>query len=177
MGLRIGKVVNVFPKSGQAKVEYEDTGSTSLPLHMLTFNREYSLPEVGEHVVTMHMDNASSSGFIFGTYYGADNSPAAETGYRKEFDQNAHAESVNGNYTLEARGIELKVDASNVKITNTGITMNAADVTMITPAGTVSVSSLIREMAELKEKVNGYDAAIRALEAAISNLENRIDNL
>ena len=64
MTVRIGKVTNIYPSQGKVKVLYEDEGNTSLPLPMLTMNREYSMPLAGERVVTLHMENGSSKGFI-----------------------------------------------------------------------------------------------------------------
>lgn len=101
--LRIGRVTNVYPE-GRVKVQYEDLGSTSKPLSMLTFNREYSLPKVGERVITLHMDNSPSKGFVLGTYFDGGGIPAiASSGYKKELD-NASISSEGGNIVIEANG-------------------------------------------------------------------------
>ena len=85
MGLRIGRVTNVYPSTGRVRVMYEDEKNASLPIAMLTMNREYYMPLVGERVVTLHMDNGSSKGIVLGTYYGGGMQPKAMEGYRKDF--------------------------------------------------------------------------------------------
>ena len=87
---------------------YEDEGSASLPLSMLTMNQEYSMPEVGDRVVTMHMENGSSKGFVLGTYYGGGMQPKANAGYRKDFGNGANAICIGGAYLLNAGSISLK---------------------------------------------------------------------
>ena len=114
MRTRIGKVTNVYPSTGKVKVVYEDEGNTSLPLSMLTMNREYSMPAVGDRVVTMHMENGSSKGFVLGTFYGGGMQPKANAGYRKDFGSGAYAVCRSGTYLLSAGGaaVSLNGDAS-----------------------------------------------------------------
>ena len=88
--MRIGKVTNIYPTTGKIKVMYEDERSASLPLSMLTMNQEYSMPAVGDKVVTVHMANGSSKGFVLGTYYGGGMQPKANAGYRKDFGSGAY---------------------------------------------------------------------------------------
>ena len=108
MRTRIGKVTNIYPTIGKVKVMYEDEGSASVPLSMLTMNQEYSMPEVGDRVVTMHMENGSSKGFVLGTYYGGGMQPKANAGYRKDFGNGANAICIGGAYLLNAGSISLK---------------------------------------------------------------------
>lgn len=108
MRTRIGKVTNIYPSTGKVKVMYEDEGSASLPLSMLTMNQEYSMPAVGDRVVTMHMENGSSKGFVLGTYYGGGMHPKANTGYRKDFGGGAYAICRSGAYLLSAGSVSIK---------------------------------------------------------------------
>lgn len=108
MRTRIGKVTNVYPSTGKVKVMYEDEDSASLPLSMLTMNQEYFMPAVGDRVVTMHMENGSSKGFVLGTYYGGSMQPKANAGYRKDFGRNAYVICRNGVYQLSAGGVSIK---------------------------------------------------------------------
>ena len=108
MFMRIGKVTNIYPSTGRVKVMYEDEKNASLPLSMLTMNGEYSMPAVGDKVVTMHMGNGSSKGFVFGTYYGGGTQPKANSGYRKDFGGSAYAVCRSGAYTLSAGSISLR---------------------------------------------------------------------
>lgn len=102
MYMRIGKVTNIYPTTGKIKVMYEDERSASLPLSMLTMNQEYSMPAVGDKVVTVHMANGSSKGFVLGTYYGGGMQPKANAGYRKDFKGGAYATCNGGVYLLKA---------------------------------------------------------------------------
>lgn len=108
MRTRIGKVTNVYPAAGKVKVLYEDEGSASLPLAMLTMNQEYSMPMVGDKVVTMHMENGSSKGFVLGTYYGGGMQPKANAGYRKDFGGGAYAICKGGAYMLSSGSVSIK---------------------------------------------------------------------
>lgn len=119
MIVRTGSVCNVYPGAGKVQVRFEDADSTSLPLPMLTFNKEYSLPKLGDRVVTLHMENGSSQGFCLGTFYGSDNPPSKTTGYQKELD-----------------GARIKSDGGSV-------TINAKDVTFVTDAGTITLAEII----------------------------------
>lgn len=107
MRMRIGKVTQIFPNTGKIKVLYEDEGNASLQLSMITMNQEYSLPAVGDKVLTMHMENGSSKGFVLGTYYGGGMQPKANSGYRKDFGSGVFATCQSGAYRLSARSINL----------------------------------------------------------------------
>lgn len=108
MFLRVGKVTNIYPSTGKVKVMYEDAKNASLPLSMLTMNNEYSMPAVGDRVVTAHMGNGSSKGFVLGTYYGGGTQPKANSGYRKDFGGGAYATSQNGAYEMYANAISFR---------------------------------------------------------------------
>lgn len=105
MRTRVGTVTNIYPSTGKVKVTYEDEKNTSLPLSMLTMNQEYSMPAVGDRVVTMHMENGSSKGFVLGTYYGGGMRPKASAGYRKDFGSGAYVICNDGVYQLLAGSV------------------------------------------------------------------------
>lgn len=70
MAMRIGKVTKVDSSARKVTVLYEDTENASLPLSVVSnINGIYSMPKVGDRVVTYHMDNGSSKGFVLGSYY------------------------------------------------------------------------------------------------------------
>ena len=128
MIVRVGKVTTVYPSSGKIVVKYEDKQNTSLPLPMLTMNGEYSMPSVGDRVITLHMENGSSKGFVLGTYYGGKMQPKAASGYRKDFGDDAYVTCLNGVYAL-----------------------NAKDVQFITPDGFIAVNELIERLERIEE--------------------------
>ena len=108
MRTRIGRVTNVYPSTGKVKVMYEDEDSASLPLPMLTMNQEYFMPAVGDRVVTMHMENGSSKGFVLGSYSGSGMQPKATEGYRKDFGSGTYVICRGGDYQLSAGSVSIK---------------------------------------------------------------------
>lgn len=116
MYMRIGKVTNIYPTTGKIKVMYEDERSASLPLSMLTMNQEYSMPAVGDKVVTVHMANGSSKGFVLGTYYGGGMQPKANAGYRKDFGSGAYAICKGGAYSLKATKATISGSGAKVSL-------------------------------------------------------------
>jgi phage baseplate assembly protein gpV len=122
MGIRIGKVTQVFPDEGKVRVVYEDENNASLKLDVLTFNHEYLMNAVGDKVLTLHLDNGSSKGFVLGTYYGSV-TPKAQKGYRKDFnnEDDANKASVTfdpevGKFTLAAGDIELQCSYATTSV-------------------------------------------------------------
>lgn len=113
---RIGRVTNVYPSTGKVKVMYEDEKNVSLPLSMLTMNNEYFMPAVGERVVTIHMENGSSKGFVLGSYYGGGSSPKATSGYRKDFGNGAYVVCNGGKYELHAEDITLECSYGRITL-------------------------------------------------------------
>ena len=116
MYMRIGKVTNIYPTTGKMKVMYEDERSASLPLSMLTMNQEYSMPSIGDKVVTVHMENGSSKGFVLGTYYGGGMHPKANSGYRKDFGAGAYATCNGGAYSLKASKATISGSGAKVSL-------------------------------------------------------------
>lgn len=116
MVTRIGRVTKVYPAEGRVKVTFEDSGSSSLPLAMLTMNKEYSMPNIGDRVVTMHMENGSSKGFVLGTYYGGGMQPRASAGYRKDFTSGCYATCRGGAYTLKGSTVKVLGSGSSVSL-------------------------------------------------------------
>lgn len=122
MGLRIGKVIKRYPSEGKVQVMYEDENSASLPLSMLTMNQEYAMPSVGDRVVTLHLENGSSKGFVLGTYYGGSMQPKANEGYRKDFGGGAYMVCVEGEFLLKAKTIMIQAEQLVLKCSDGEIT-------------------------------------------------------
>mgnify|MGYP003293679231 CR=1 FL=1 len=137
MNVRVGRVTNVYPSSGKVKVLYEDNNNTSLPLSMLTMNNEVSMPSVGDRVLTVHMANGSSKGFVLGTYYGGSTKPKTTDEYRKELGGGAYVACNDGNYTLHA---------GNVTIEANSIALNGS-------SGTITLEDLIRRLERIEQQL------------------------
>ena len=137
MYLRVGKVTNIYPDTGKVKVMYEDEKSSSLPLPMLTMNNEFSMPSIGDRVVTIHMANGSSKGFVLGTYYGGSRKPKAASGYRKDLGGGVYVTCENGKYTLHASDVTIQAD----------------NITLNTSYETVTVEDLIKRIENLEDSI------------------------
>lgn len=101
MIVRVGKVTNTYPDKGKVKVLYEDRNQTSAEIPMITFNNEYTMPSVGDRVVTLHMENGSSKAFCLGTYWNANKLPP-ESEYKKDIGDGAYIERVDSQVTVYA---------------------------------------------------------------------------
>ncbi len=135
---RVGKVTNIYPNTGKVKVMYEDSKSSSLPLAMLTMNGEYSMPNTGDKVVTLHLENGSSKGFVLGTYYGSGTPPKAKAGYRKDFGEKVYVTCNEGSYVL--KGEEIVLDAESVVLQCS--------------YGTVTLKELLKRMERIEEHLS-----------------------
>lgn len=107
MNLRIGRVTNIDTSTGKVRVNYEDADNATLWLYMLTFNNEVSMPNVGDMVVTLHMENGSSKGFVLGTFYGGSKKPKTRSGYRKDYPGGAYTTSDHDEVTVSAQTVNL----------------------------------------------------------------------
>ena len=137
MRLRVGKVTNIYPALGKVKVLYEDEQNTSRPLSMLTMNDEYSMPTVGARVLTVHMENGSSKGFVLGTYYGGSMQPKAGAGYRKDFGDGSYVTCQGGEYLLRAKNI----------------TIQAESITLASSQGEITLEDLIKRLDDMEQKL------------------------
>ena len=140
--MRIGTVTNVYPDKGRVKVYYEDTESASLPLPMLSFNREQSMPDVGDMVITLHMANGSSQGFCLGTYFDDDYEGSEK--YKKEFDDKASVECDKGRYKLKSEDIVLE----------------ANEVSLKGAAGDIVLSELLKKLADCERRIAALESKL-----------------
>lgn len=136
--LRLGRVTNVYPEEGRVKVAYEDTQSASLPLPVMTFNGEYSLPAVGSIVCVESFENGSSKGVVLGTFYSTANPPKASEGYRKDFTDGAYQSAVGGAFELK---------------TEEEATIDSANITFKSGAGTITVDEIISRLEALEARL------------------------
>ncbi|MCD7862873.1 MAG: hypothetical protein LUG61_05030 [Lachnospiraceae bacterium] len=173
MTTRVGRVTATYPATGKVKVTYEDTGNTSLPVSLLTMNSEYSMPAVGDRVVTLHMENGSSKGFCLGTYYGGGTTPRATSGYRKDLNGGAYIVCSEGVYDLnaasiqfETSGAELLLDEENLKVEAGGsISLKGTDLTLESEGDlTLSGAAGSVTLKELLDTLKDYEGRIAALE-------------
>lgn len=117
MVARVGKVTSVDGTTGKAKVTYEDD-NTSMPLSVVANGGEYAMPSVGDMVLTLHLENGSSKGFVVGSYYGGTKTPKATSGYRRDYDSDAYLVCSSGEITLKAKEITIETEYGSETFTN-----------------------------------------------------------
>lgn len=109
----------------------DDAVTKLLPI--LTFNDEYKMPQIGSHVLVVHLSNGSELGYILGGYWNIAHAPG-KTGkgvFRKEYGSKpgmAYCEYNDENKIL--------------KIHSDKIVLSCAD-------GEITVEEIIRKLANL----------------------------
>lgn len=154
MNLRVGKVTNVYPDTGKVKVLYEDSNNTSMPLSMLTMNNEYSMPAVGDRVLTIHMENGSSKGFVLGTYYGGGTKPTAKSGYRKDLGDGAYVSCKDGEYLL--------------KVSN--VTIQAGNIEFACSGGTITANDIIKNLDDIEKELDSINSRLSSAESRLNSI-------
>ena len=123
--VRVGRVSSVNPAAGTARVAFEPQGVVSYDLQILVpqtlKNKDYYMPDIGEHVVCLFLPTGNQEGFILGAVYSNEDTPAvADPNKRQvkfkdgtwiEYDQSSHA------LTINTTGAVNIVAAGNVNIT------------------------------------------------------------
>lgn len=152
--IRIGRVSSVNYDTGMIRVVYSDKGKeVTKELPFLNYNDEYTMPKVGEQVLTAHLSNGNSRGVVMGKMWNRANRPA-ESGkgiYRKEFSRSrgsayARYEDETGIYYLVAGTVQItgingiELNSPEIKIeAATKLTERAEQ--MSTSADTWSIAS------------------------------------
>ena len=65
--IRLGKVSSVDPAAGMVRVVYHEKDNAvtrSIPILSPVFSGLYSLPEVGDQVLVLHLSNGSEAGVV-----------------------------------------------------------------------------------------------------------------
>lgn len=124
--VRVGRVSSVNPAACTVRVAFDDKDnlvSFDLPVIVpqTLKNKDYILPDVGEHVVCLFLPNGLAQGFCLGAIYSAEDVPPAsdankrviqfEDGTRIEYDRTEHI------LTINAVGPVNIIAAGNVNVT------------------------------------------------------------
>lgn len=112
--IRVGTVMKVDKAAG--KVQVQETENTTVMLPLVTFGNEYNMPKVGDDVIVLHFAEGSSKGVCLGTYYGGDNVPKANNGYRKDFDNESFIACKNGKFEINASEIKIMCDYTTITV-------------------------------------------------------------
>ncbi len=131
--IRIGRVSSVNYDTGMMRVVYSDKGKeVTKELPFLNYNDEYTMPKVGEQVLTAHLSNGNSRGVVVGKMWNQKNRPA-ESGkgiYRKEFSRSrgsayARYEDETGIYYLVAGTVQI-TGINGIELSSPEIKIEAA---------------------------------------------------
>ncbi len=91
-GIRLGKVSNVDYATGMVRVVYherDDDVTRMIPILSTVFSGVYSMPEVGDQVLVIHLSNGSEAGVVLGRPWSEKTKPpeGAEKLYRLDMDR------------------------------------------------------------------------------------------
>ena len=115
MIVRTGKVTSIYPDEGKVIVHYDDADTTSGKLPLMNYNNELCIPPIGTMVLTLHMENNKSNGFVLGPYFNKCNLPAHEPFY-KNFGTDAYMIYTEGQLVMHAPEIIFECDAGTISM-------------------------------------------------------------
>lgn len=125
--VRLGKVSSLDPAAGLVRVVYHEKDgdvTRSIPILSPVFSGLYSLPEVGDQVLVLHLSNGSEAGVVLGRPWSDKFTPpeGAEGLVRLDMDRKPGAAVLR--YDAKARELSLHCDGT-IRITAGGsITVN-----------------------------------------------------
>ena len=125
--IRLGKVSSLDPAAGLAQIVYhEKDGEVTrmIPILSPVFSGFYSLPEVGDQVLVLHLSNGSEAGVVLGRPWSGRFPPpeGAEGLVRLDMDRKPGAAMLR--YDAKAQDLTLHCDGT-IRITAGGaITIN-----------------------------------------------------
>jgi len=129
----VGKVCSIDPEHCTVRVIFEDRNLVSYDLPVLVrqtkINKDFYMPDIGEHVVCVFLDNGSEQGFVLGAFYSKQDRVSSLTNGDKrrtdfgdgtwvEYDRNT------GACTVHAKGAILIESESHVMIKAPRVDLN-----------------------------------------------------
>lgn len=90
--IRLGKISDVDHAAGMVRVVYhekDDSVTRMIPVLSTVFSGVYSMPEVGDQVLVLHLSNGSEAGVVLGRPWSEKTTPpeGAEKLYRLDMDR------------------------------------------------------------------------------------------
>ena len=77
--IRVGRVSSISPERATARVLFEPQGVVSHDLKVIVpqtlKNKDYYMPDIGEHVVCLFLPTGNQEGFILGSIYTDEDKP------------------------------------------------------------------------------------------------------
>lgn len=123
--IRVGRVSSVNPETATVRVVFEAQGVVSNDLPVIQYqtlkNKDYCLPDVGEHVVCIFLPTGNADGFVLGAIYSDEDEPPTASADKRmvSFDDGTVIEYDRASHTLtiDAAGPVNIVAAGNVNVT------------------------------------------------------------
>jgi phage baseplate assembly protein V len=115
----VGKVCSIDPEHCTVRVIFEDRNLVSYDLPVLVrqtkINKDFYMPDIGEHVVCVFLDNGSEQGFVLGAFYSKEDRVSSVVNSEKrridfgdgswlEFDRStgAYIVHITGDFVIES---------------------------------------------------------------------------
>lgn len=113
--IRLGKVSSLDPAAGTVRVTYPEKDhevTRMIPILSPIFSGLYSLPEVGDQVLVLHLSNGSEAGVVLGRPWSGKFTPpeGAEGLFRLDMDRKPGAAMLR--YDAKARELTLHCDGT-----------------------------------------------------------------
>lgn len=108
--IRVGYVSSVNAAAGTIRVAYgssADGDSDEMPY--FSFGGIYKMPSKGQMVLSLHMENGSSSGIVLGMFWNGKNPPpvSGDNAFWMDLAAGAFLKAMGGNVTLKGSSITL----------------------------------------------------------------------
>lgn len=129
--IRLGKVSAIDYPAGMVQVVYhekDDEVTRMIPILSTVFSGAYSMPEVGDQILVMHLSNGGEAGAVLGRPWSQKTKPpeGAEKLYRLDMDRTPSAAMIR--YDGKTKAMTIHCDGS-INITAGGaITINGATI-------------------------------------------------
>ena len=135
--IRLGKVSSVDHAAGMVQVVYhekDDDVTRMIPILSTVFSGVYSMPEVGDQVLVLHLSNGSEAGVVMGRPWSEKTKPpeGAEKLYRLDMDRTTGVAIVR--YDGKTKELTIHCDGPINITTDDAISVSApAGITVDTP--------------------------------------------
>ncbi|MDD4599616.1 hypothetical protein SDC9_04134 [bioreactor metagenome] len=131
--VRVGRVSSIDPERATVRVAFEDkSGLVSYDLPVLVQqtlkNKDYCMPDPGEHVVCLFLPNGIAQGFCLGAFYSATDTPPVsnakkrhvsfEDGTTIEYDRETSTLTINTVGAVNITGATGDVIVNGISLVN-----------------------------------------------------------